>query len=62
MTKRRITDFSDDDEGFCREVDVIVPQHARVSALLGPDGQPLMVGYERPKLGFDLTPRNSARK
>ncbi|ULB09127.1 hypothetical protein ORIO_04190 [Cereibacter azotoformans] len=29
----------------------------RVSALLGPDGEPLRVGFERPKMGFDLSPR-----
>lgn len=31
----------------------------RISALLGPDGEPLMVGYERPRIGFDLTPRHN---
>jgi hypothetical protein len=35
------------------------PIRARVSAILGPDGEPLMVGYGRPKLGFDLTPRRN---
>lgn len=30
---------------------------ARVSALLGPDGEPLLVFYPRIKLGFDLRPR-----
>ena len=30
----------------------------RVSALLGPDGEPLRVAYPRPKIGFDLTPRS----
>lgn len=29
----------------------------RESALLGPDGEPLMVPFPRPKLGFDLTPK-----
>lgn len=29
----------------------------RVSALLGSDGEPLLVPYPRPKIGFDLTPR-----
>lgn len=29
----------------------------RVSELLGPDGEPLLVGYERPRIGFDLTPK-----
>lgn len=28
----------------------------RVSRVLGPDGEPLHVGYERYKLGFDLRP------
>lgn len=36
---------------------VDVPNSTRISELLGPDGEPLMVGYERPRLGFDLTPR-----
>jgi hypothetical protein len=40
---------------------VISPQlhgaeNFRISALLGPDGNPLRVGFERPKLGFDLSP------
>jgi len=43
-------------EGYCAEVSVERPQAARVSNLLGPDGEPLMIGYDRPKLGFDLTP------
>ena len=29
----------------------------RVSALLGPDGEPLLVGIPRVRLGFDLTRR-----
>ncbi len=29
----------------------------RVSEVLGPDGEPLMVGYPRPAIGFDLRPR-----
>lgn len=33
------------------------PAHHRVSELLGPDGEPLIVPYERPSLGFDLRPR-----
>jgi len=36
-------------------LDVFASEHQRVSALLGPDGEPLMVGYSRPKLGFDLS-------
>lgn len=31
----------------------------RVSAVLGPDGEPLRVGYKRPRIGFDLTPREA---
>ena len=30
---------------------------ARVSALLGPDGEPLLVPYPRRAIGFDLRPR-----
>ena len=40
-----------------RSMFVDVPNSTRISELLGPDGEPLMVGYERPRLGFDLTPR-----
>lgn len=32
----------------------------RLSALLGPDGAPLMVAYPRPRLGFDLSTRSRA--
>ena len=44
--------------GRCAEVQVTHDPAYRVSAILGPDGNPLLVGYERPKVGFDLTPRN----
>lgn len=30
---------------------------ARRSSVLGPDGEPLMVGVPRPVIGFDLRPR-----
>ena len=29
----------------------------RVSELLGPDGEPLRIGFERNAIGFDLSPR-----
>lgn len=29
----------------------------RISQLLGPDGEPLLVPYPRNRIGFDLTPR-----
>ena len=45
------------DEGWCRDVTVDHNPHYRVSALLGPDGYPLQIGYERPRLGFDLRGR-----
>lgn len=37
------------------EVEVVPVE--RVSALLGPDGKPLMIPVERHRIGFDLTPR-----
>lgn len=33
----------------------------RISAVLGPDGEPLRVGFERPKLGFDLRPKGERK-
>lgn len=50
-------DWFDLPQGFCDAITVDAPSHARVSELLGPDGEPLRVGYERPKLGFDLRPK-----
>lgn len=44
-------------DGVVTNPDVWGSEHYRVSSLLGPDGYPLKVGYERPRLGFDLTPR-----
>ena len=44
-------------DGQCQPVTVYCPEHARVSALLGPDGEPLKVPYPRHALGFDLRPR-----
>ena len=40
--------------GYCADVTVFTAPAHRISELLGPDGEPLMVGYERPKVGFDL--------
>lgn len=56
-----VTPFSHVGSGYCPQPDVDENRHDRVSALLGPDGKPLMVGYERPALGFDLRHRG-ARK
>ena len=47
--------------GYCADVTVYAPDHTRISALLGPDGEPLRVPYARPKLGFDLTPKGKKR-
>lgn len=49
--------FPDEWTGFCANPEVEARLNYRISALLGPDGEPLRVGIERPKLGFDLTPR-----
>lgn len=46
-------------DGVCPSVTVDETRHERISALLGPDGEPLRVGYERPRLGFDLTKRKA---
>ena len=46
-----------EDAGQCADVTVFVGGHSRVSELLGPDGEALDVPYERPALGFDLTPK-----
>ena len=45
------------DEGWHREVTVDHNPSYRVSAVLGPDGYPLQVGYIRPRVGYDLSPR-----
>lgn len=47
------------EHGECIYIQVDHSPAERISALLGPDGEPLRVGYERPKIGFDLRPRNS---
>lgn len=52
-----VTPFSHTGQGFCADVQVDAPRHERISELLGPDGEPLRIGYSRPRLGFDLTPR-----
>jgi len=52
-----ITPFSHNGSGYCPDISVDESRHERVSELLGPDGKPLMVGYARPKIGFDLTRR-----
>lgn len=44
-------------EGVAANPDVWGSDHYRLSALLGPDGNYLKVGYERPKMGFDLRGR-----
>lgn len=51
--------FPDGWDGFCSGRDVESYAPFRISALLGPDGEPLRVGIERPKLGFDLRPRGA---
>ncbi len=50
----------DDDvpHGQIETVTVFTSPHERISDLLGPDGEPLLVPYERPALGFDLRPKN----
>ena len=47
--------------GECPQPDVWRSESRRVSALLGPDGEPLMVPFERPAIGFDLRPRSNRK-
>lgn len=47
-----------DDPTECPVPEVFSTPAHRVSALLGPDGEPLLVPFPRPRIGFDLTPRN----
>lgn len=49
-------------DGWCAHVDIHDRPAERVSALLGPDGEPLLVPYPRPMLGFDLRPRNARQE
>ncbi len=44
----------------CPQPDAWHAPAERISALLGPDGEPLMVPFERRKIGFDLTPRGKS--
>ena len=49
--------FPDEWDGFCSGRDIESAMPFRVSALLGPDGEPLRVPLPRHKLGFDLSRR-----
>jgi len=51
----------DDDDGWTANPEVFVSPSHRISSLLGPDGEPLLVSYPRPKLGFDLTPKRRSK-
>ena len=44
----------------CPEPQVWYTPAERVSELLGPDGEPLLVPYPRRRIGFDLTPKGEA--
>lgn len=48
--------------GQCPEPQVWHSPAERVSELLGPDGEPLKVPFERPRIGFDLRPRRPSVK
>jgi len=50
-----IEGFPGEWDGYCGGHEIEGGSHYRISALLGPDGEPLRVGYERPRMGFDLT-------
>lgn len=45
------------DMGECASPAVLDRPHERVSELLGPDGEPLLVAYPRRAIGFDLRPQ-----
>ena len=47
--------FPSDWGGQCAGYDIETPHPFRVSAILGPDGEPLRVPLPRNKIGFDLT-------
>lgn len=47
-----------DDPTECPWPEVWHTPTERLSALLGPDGEPLRVPFPRPRIGFDLTPRS----
>jgi hypothetical protein len=47
--------FPEEWGGFCTGRDIESAMPYRISALLGPDGEPLKVPLPRHKLGFDLT-------
>lgn len=47
--------FPDKWEGFCAGKEVETAHPYRISALLGPDGEPLRVPFPRNRIGFDLT-------
>jgi len=57
MWTEAIDGLPDEWQGYCGSVEVDHSPAYRVSELLGPDGEPLKVGYARPRVGFDLTPR-----
>lgn len=43
-------------ETYLPDLTVFAATHTRLSEVLGPDGESLMVPYPKPKVGFDLTP------
>ena len=50
-----------DAPGECPTPDVWHAPAERISALLGPDGEPLKVAFPRLRIGFDLTPTKEAK-
>ena len=49
--------FPNEWSGYCGGLEVDHSPAYRLSELLGPDGDPLKVGYARPRVGFNLTPK-----
>lgn len=45
------------EDGYVAYTSVLELPPSRVSEVLGPDGEPLIVQPERRRIGFDLTPR-----
>lgn len=57
MTRTYRRAYDDGWEGWCPHVVVEENPKVRVSALLGPDGRPLLLEYEKHPVGFDLRAR-----
>lgn len=67
MIDKKPNDWSEDlvdAMGWCDPVVPILHEEApsRRSGVLGPDGEPVMLGLPRRRIGFDLTKRSQREK